>query len=313
LLNFLFSGNYPLTTSVHKELESGGEDYSTIRHIASILAPRLQEWGEVSLVMLSAAFDASGDEGLPILTVAGFVSSAKDWESFSKLWKERLSREGIEYFRAAEAAHFRKQFRPWLDDPNREKWRQNLFADLMDILKRHVYRKFGCTILNKHFGSLSQENQDTYKLRAYSVAGRTCDKQVRVWAFEERIKTPIELVFEAGDAGRHELNIRLVTDTARIPVFRPKKDMVNPKTGVIEYGFVPLQAADWLAYEVSDAHDTFEKGTLEQFRWAYQEFDGIRGEVSTYTERDLVEMDKMLTSQTEITQFSEKLSRLKKG
>ncbi len=108
--------------------------------MASILSPNLESSGEVLFVMLTAAFDAGGTEDTPFLTVAGFVSSVKDWDDFSKAWKKRLSQEGIEYFRGVEAAHFRKQFQPWHDKPDREQWRQNLFADLMDLLTRNVYR-----------------------------------------------------------------------------------------------------------------------------------------------------------------------------
>src|SRR5579863_9669306 len=204
--------------------------YSPLEHLASIVFPWWIERREGLFMMATAAwtaaFDGGGDESTVALTVAGFVSSTKDWDDFSRLWKERLDAEGIQYFRAVEAAHFRKQFQPWHNKPDREQWRKHLFADLMDILKSHVYRKFACTILNKNFSTLSEENRKHYKLRAYSVAGRTCDKHIRDWMRDERIKVPIELVFEAGYEGDTELQIRLITDTGRAPIFRPKKDTI---------------------------------------------------------------------------------------
>jgi len=267
--------------------------YSPIQHLVSIVCPPWIERGKTLLAMLTAAFDAGGDEATPILTVAGFVSGANDWDNFSRQWKARLAVDGITYFRAVEAAHFRKQFQPWHDLPDRDKRRRDLFADLMEILKRNVYRKFGCSIINSNFTTLSQQSRDYYNLRAYSVAGRTCDKQVREWMRDERINAPVELVFEAGDEGRRELQLRLIADSKTVPIFRPKKDTVR-KDGTTEYGFVPLQAADWLAYEITNAHEEFEAGRLQKFRWPFEEFNRILGEPTTYTESNLEEMEESL-------------------
>lgn len=257
--------------------------------------------------MLTAAFDAGGTEDTPFLTVAGFVSSVKDWDDFRDAWKERLGREGIEYFRAAEAAHFRKQFQPWHDKPDREQWRQNLFADLMRIVKSHVFRKFGCTIINRHFETMSEDLRKWSLLRAYSVAGRTCDKQVRDWIAAERIKSPVELVFESGDEGRKELQFRLAADSGVIPIFRPKKDTVRPD-GTVEPGFVPLQPADWLAYELNAlARDAEENKNLamEDLRWPLQEFNRIHGEPGVYTEEDTNRLEQMLSLSKKIDEWAE--------
>lgn len=285
------------------------EPYSPILHLASIVAPR-DKRGELLLAMLTAAFDASGDESTPVLTVAGFVSSASDWDDFSTLWTERLQREGIKYFRAVEAAHFRKEFEPWREKSNRDEWRMNLCADLMDILKRHVYRKIGCTIINKNFGILSEENRKHFRLNAYVMAGRNCDKQVREWALEERIRSSIPLVFEDGDEGQTDLRGRLLTDTGRSPIFKYKKDTLMPD-GNIEPGFIPLQAGDWLAYEIQHATAQFEENRLNEFRWPMEEFDRIHGEPTTFTAEDMKNTNRMLDVSKEINEFSKHLQRIK--
>jgi len=254
------------------------------------------EASEVPFAMLTAAFDAGGDENTPFLTVAGFVSSVGDWEEFSALWRERLKKEGIEYSRAVEAAHFRKQFQPWHDKPDRERWRQELLADLMDLVKAHAYRKFGCSIINKRFQSIGDDLRKHYRLRAYSLAGRTCEKQVRDWASAERIKTPIEFVFESGDEGHNELQVRLAADSGNVPVFRPKKDTVLAN-GHVQRGFVPFQAADWLAYELNALAKFAEENknlTMADLRWPIQEFNRILGEPGIYTEEDTDRLEHML-------------------
>src|SRR5215470_19358028 len=108
--------------------------------------------------MLTVACDASGDDATPVLSVAGFISSVKDWETFSELWTERLSREGIKYCRAVEAAHFNGEFKPWKkwSKDEREAWRQALFSDLMALIQRNTYRHFSTSIVNRAFSQMNE-------------------------------------------------------------------------------------------------------------------------------------------------------------
>jgi len=41
-----------------------------------------------------------------MLTVAGFASSAEDWNKFTLAWTDRLKRDGIEFFHAADLDGF---------------------------------------------------------------------------------------------------------------------------------------------------------------------------------------------------------------
>ena len=256
--------------------------------------------------LLSFALDVGGDEFRPVYTVAGFGSSEKDWQSFSEMWTERLGREGITYFRAVEAAHFRGQFKPFHDRPDRESWRRRLFEDLMDILKRHVYRKFGCSIINDAFKRMNESLTDEFSLSAYSLAGRTTEKKIREWIISDWTKTtPIVIVFESGDQGIGKLQKRLLEDGCFPPTFRPKKDTPQ-KDGTIEYGYIPLQAADWLAYELSIVVRQIDSGEVReiaQMRWPMQEFHHILGEPGLYATEDIVELEKGLETTQEILQW----------
>jgi hypothetical protein len=249
--------------------------------------------------MLTAAFDASGDDGTPIVSVAGFISSVKDWEDFSKLWTARLARENIKYFRAVEAAHFSKEFKPWRDWPNEDKesWRQALFTDLMEIIKSHVYRYFGCSIVNSALGEMNEDFKKEFYLTAYSIAGRTCEKRVRHWILDEwkNSTVNVELVFEMGD-DETELRKRLSHDHCLPPIFRPKLGMVDDK-GVFHPGFVPLQAADWLAYELSIAtrdltSETKHIESTADLRWPLRQFCRIQGTPGVFATDDIKGFEK---------------------
>jgi len=72
------------------------------------------------------------------------------------------------------------------------------------------------------------------------------------------------------------------------PIFMPKKDPFR-KDGLVEQTVVPLQAADWLAYESFLA---MKKENMD--RWARQEFETTPGEVVVYLASGLKEMQEIL-------------------
>ncbi|GEM_PF-3888161 len=283
---------------------------SPIRHLASIVCPPWLDRDGVILGMLTFSFDASGDDSTAMLTVAGFASSVQDWDRFSSQWKDRLAKDGIEFFHAVELAAFRGPFEHWRERPDREQLRRALSTDLMDILKRHVYRRFGCTIINKSFQAMSPQLRDEFALGAYSLGGRTCAKYARQWVLEEWTwkdkQTQVEMVFEAGDKGQDKLQKRLVADSAIIPTFKPKKDTTS-EDGIIQAGFIPLQAADWLAYELNLATQKFYEGKLEylsDLRWPMQEFlQYPPGYLGVYTPENLKEMESGIELQKKIIEW----------
>jgi hypothetical protein len=278
-------------------------DLDVLRHLALIVSPWPSDPRKALFVMLSFAVDASGDESTRILSVAGFGSSEQDWREFSRLWTARLEKDGLPYFRAVDAAHFRGPFAHWHDKPDRDKLRELLFGDLMSILKSHVYRKFGCSIINSEFKSMSEELRGEFALTAYSVAGRTVEKKVREWINAEwTTHTPVAIVFEDGDKGKGKLIQRLHDDGCFLPTFRPKKD-TRFDDGTVVHGYTPLQAADWLAYELSLSVQWMEDDKAHQlsdFRWPMQEFVSIPGPLGTYTASDINGLEKGLALAREI-------------
>lgn len=249
-------------------------------------------WRDVTMGMFTTAFDAAGHESDQlILAVCGFVSSANHWISFSEKWKERLARDRITYFHAVEFAHSVKQFEGWREQKAR---REALSADLMTLVKSHAYRKLGIVVTNKTFKDIvSAETKEEWHLNAYSLAGRTCAKQVGEWAKTERITSPIEYVFVEGDVGADKLSKRMIEDGNPAPHFRPKKDRVTPR-GVLVPAFIPLQAADFLAYEVFLEVDRVKKSDPHPPRWGLLEFDRMLGDIGTYEVEGLKQMQDMM-------------------
>jgi len=181
-------------------------------------------WELFLLSMFTACFDAGGSQhDQRFLVVAGFVSSVDGWIKFDEAWRCRLEQDGIRYFHMVEFAQFRKEFKTgWKGNEPR---RRALLSDLMEIIRRHVPRKFGCVIENKQFKDLlSKIQREKYYLDAYSFAGLYCAHQVNKWCLDEHISTVPQLVFEDGDLGKGHLADRLKKDGFGTPIFRSKKD-----------------------------------------------------------------------------------------
>jgi hypothetical protein len=214
---------------------------------------------------LAAYFDASGhQDDQKYLVVAGFVSSPQEWINFDRLWTGRLRKDGIQYFHANEFAHSINQFAGWRDDKKR---RESLCSDLMEIIKRHVFRMFGSVVINKVLNEeLPERTREEYLINAYSLAGRGCAADLRLWLLKERWRTVPELIFEDGDIGKGLLRETLLRDGFSEPVFLPKKDTVK-KDGMVIKGLTPLQPADWLAYEMflASKSKNVERWPLQQF------------------------------------------------
>jgi hypothetical protein len=157
---------------------------------------------------------------------------------------------------------------------------------------------------------MSDAMRQEFSLSAYSLAGRTCEKYARKWVFEEWHSAdpnmPVALVFEAGDRGYGKLQERLTKEKGCIPpTFRPKKDTLR-KDGTIESGFVPLQAADWLAWEVNRATQTFYEDKLEsedEMRWPMQEFLRLHGYMGVYTPENIQDMEANIDVTKRITDW----------
>jgi hypothetical protein len=299
-------------------VEAQIESYSPIRHLASIIWPPWFDRDKAIFAMLTFAFDAGGDAGTDYMTVAGFASSMKDWDEFSSKWKARLDKDGIEFFRAVDVNNFRGPFEHWHDLPNREQLRRALFSDLMDLIRRHAYRKFSCTIINKEFQNASSEFREKFAESAYSVAARTCEKYARHWAKAEWKSSPemeIASIFEAGDVGQAKLQERLRKDYGHLPPnFHPKKDTVR-EDGAIVRGFIPLQAADWLAWELNRAaRDCSVEPKLEsELRWPMQQFLGRPdGYLGIFTPENLKAMEDMVALQSKIVSWETTLGLGKK-
>jgi hypothetical protein len=263
-----------------------GAPYSAIEHVARIVS--LQCWQEVLMVMLTCAFDVSQDQPLrKFLVMAGFVSDAKAWAEFDRLWRKRLADQGFSYFHMQKFAQRSEPF-----DKLDESQRRRLLSDLLDIIAGHTYQKFACVVQSQAFAKLSDDTRRDFAPTVIAAAGRFVGGLVFSWRDSEKYRATPEFVFEQGDQDRGSL-IKVVREfTGRDPIFRPKKD--DPVKNVL--AFTPLHAADILAYEVKKIADNIDHLLPEdfQFRFPYQQLNKIPGEPRVLSFDRITEVDMLV-------------------
>jgi hypothetical protein len=231
-----------------------------------------------------AVFDASGHESdQPFMVVAGFVSSAGDWDEFSRLWLERLGRDGLPYFHANQFASGSGIFKGWRPSDART---IALASELMALIRQHAYRYFVQGVRPSEFAqAFTPEERKNFDINAYALCGRTAVADLGrflrgsslTW---DNTRIP-DLVFEDGDIGKGRLRDMLVRHNWPVPTFLPGKQPKPTKSGVVK-PLVPLQAADWLAYEFFRLLklDTIER---DEWRWAAREFFSMPGHPGFWT------------------------------
>src|SRR5438309_6766238 len=98
--------------------------YSFVEHLAgAILGARNLQRGLVSIIKVTAYYDASGHEGddKPFIEMAGIVATADDWAQFDTRWAAALAVEGIAEFHHAAFKASEQQFRDWKGDEDRRR------------------------------------------------------------------------------------------------------------------------------------------------------------------------------------------------
>jgi len=241
------------------------EPYSPIMHIA--MALHFGRWRDTPLAMLTAYFDASGQEhDQPVVVVAGWVQTAKTWCEFEKEWKScLLEKYEVPYLHMKEFAHSNGPFKKWKDN---EPKRQSFLNDAIEIIKKHGCWSFVIAVDSDDFNEVVRE-QGMEKIvgNAYLFAVRACLSDISGWCKKHYMDSPEEYIFEKGDPKQGLLREVMEEDGLPEPIFKNKLDE-DPHRAV-----VPLQASDLLAYEVSKGYKTLIGEEDTGFRWALKKMD----------------------------------------
>lgn len=190
--------------------------------------------------MLSAYFDESGiHQGSRVYVVAGLLAPPRQWERFTIEWQRVLDSEDIPEFHMAEFSHRAGIFKGW----TRERC-DKLIKRLIPIILRRAAWRVWTAVVVEDFHRILQD-ADKY---LYGLCATGCALRVRAVVLEVQPRLSVPFMFEHGAKTSGG-----VFKSFHDYLLRPGQGDYY-KMGALSVGerrkFLPLQAADILAYEV---------------------------------------------------------------
>jgi hypothetical protein len=232
--------------------------------------------------LLTCYFDDAGGADHGYTVVAGWIASVEQWAAFAEDWETLLSEYGLASFTMKECAQWQGPFKCW-----REEQRRSFIRRACQILKTHV--QYGYASIVQHAEYL--EVNKAYKLREYTkseyaLAGVTCVRNVWEWGKVHHPGVPMEVIFHQGTKGRGGLAELMEEEFKYSPIFRSASEQEGPRP------VIPLQVADFLAYEVRKVRkdDPSETRPIEKHRISLRMLISVPNDWGQYTEQDLVTM-----------------------
>jgi hypothetical protein len=194
--------------------------------------------------MMTCYFDESGGDDIKWTYVCGYAASITQWERFEIDWKIFLAKYDVPYFHMKEFSHSKGPFEKWKTD---EAIRSCFMREAAEIIRHTIQHSFVSLVSHEIFA----EANTHYKFHEvfsspYALAGRACIESAYEWGKE------IEYVFEDGcpDKGGLLRAMNACLPCRETPSFKPSRDFKpSDRWPDGRVGIVPLQAADFLAYE----------------------------------------------------------------
>ena len=196
------------------------------------------------MLVLDGYFDESGthDESETI-AVAGFLAHADQWLWFEGKWREALKKYGLEFFHMVDFAH-RAPGYDWPEDV-----RQERLGNLISIINKSRPSSFGVAFPKKLFDSVFTGRVREHIAGPYGFASWLCLNLASRELDEVPLETGVSYIFEDGARGKGEF----LKMYEALPTFPGGKEGLHVLSLRFEDKrcFVPLQAADILAYELN--------------------------------------------------------------
>jgi hypothetical protein len=205
----------------------------------------------------AAYFD---DGGHPVdqvaVIVAGFIATEDQWLFFEKEWKEILLRLGNNSLHMTDFENSRAWSRSQKD---------SVLEDLVSVIKRRTRYHISHIVPMKEYREINQERAFEELLGTpYAVAGRTSAKSINDWK-RKYMSSDDKLLVLFEDGTLHKGDFMEAMKRDRLPC--PNFIQTVP----------PLEAADWLAWELLYAlkNDYKARPILENVLRCHPGDDGI--------------------------------------
>jgi hypothetical protein len=149
----------------------------------------------------SSYFDGSGDKGMPVQVVSGFVSTTKKWIRFKVEWNAILEKNGVSALHMTDYVSSKREFAGWKGDSARRKQFQEA---LTSCIKRHVNKLFTSGLIIGDYDAANRiYHLDDFVGPPFAVCGHQSLVKLYRWADRKELN-PKSLIafFEDGDKDR---------------------------------------------------------------------------------------------------------------
>lgn len=195
------------------------------------------------VAVIRSYLDESGiHKEAPVVVVAGYFGRPKVWKAFTHDWRRVLKPRGLEVFHSSDAQALKGEFEDWTEED-----RDEVVKKLLPIIKRHEIIGMAIGFVMRDFDeAMGRENwPKEYLGSPYGTCFQWLITSVLMEAALDRVREPVAFFHEHND---FEGEARKAYNWAK-----ENRDYNEILAGLAfsdKKRYVPLQAADILAYEV---------------------------------------------------------------
>lgn len=196
----------------------------------------------------SGTHEASG-----AVAVAGFISNTSKWEAFSLEWKSALDEWQIPAFHMADYESRHGYFESWDDQQRKER-----LNHLLEIIVRHTFLSIAYVIRKRQFDDILSDKAKELCGDAYGLASIACWNNLI--PLVKKVDGYIDYTMDNGSKGRGVL-AWIYGEQCKYPEWLNSTRVLSLSFRDDQI-FLPLQAADILAYEM--------------YKHAQRQFEGLQ-------------------------------------
>jgi hypothetical protein len=188
--------------------------------------------------MFELYFDESGTHDKGWLTLAGFAGHEDQWRKFSGEWLSALEPTPFSQFHSKEFFH-------WAKKPENGALARDVLRNLIGVILRRTERGFSYSMtVSEYLETVPQKIASTYG-SPYAMCAQELLTAILDWSRKREYGGPFSYFFEDG----HRNACQLSNNFHELK--REKSFKIRSITLASKNDFVPLQAADLLAYRMN--------------------------------------------------------------
>jgi len=196
---------------------------------------------------LSAYFDDSGThKGSLVTAIGGCVAREEQWDVLTRVWAKALKNEGVQQFHATDLENGYGEFKGWSEERKR-----GFFKTLTNIVRGYAKTAIaGLVIVEEYKEVVPQWARRTPAFGdEYNFCFQMCVGQTASWiaALNPPMPATEQVAFMFDQQGKVEGVTR--RNYSQIKQFRDPADRMGALTFGEKKRFIPLQVADYIAYE----------------------------------------------------------------